>query len=86
LRKTIPINNEVFLQRVFFLQHSHFYQVIDKREVVFRDRRTELLFPGSGQPLDNNKEAVGSDTTKVHSLESVKETGMFSYINLVFLE
>ncbi|CAB3977295.1 UBX domain-containing 11-like [Paramuricea clavata] len=51
-------------------------KVIDKREVVFRDRRTELLFPGSGQSLDNNKETVGNEgnKTKIHSLESVKET------------
>ena len=51
-------------------------KVIDKREVVFRDRRTELLFPGSGQSLDNNKETAENKghKTKVHSLESVKET------------
>ncbi len=52
--------------------------MIDKREVVFRDRRTELLFPGSGQSLDNNKASVGNESsrTKVHSLESVKEMGI----------
>ena len=51
-------------------------KVIDKREVVYRDRRTELLFPGSGQSLDNKKETAGNKghKTKVHSLESVKET------------
>ena len=54
-------------------------KVIDKREVVFRDRRTELLFPGSGQSLDNNKDIEKSQDhskTKIHSLESVKETGI----------
>jgi hypothetical protein len=57
-------------------------QVIDKREVVFRDRRTELLFPGFGQSLDNNKETVGNEgnKTKIHSLESVKETGVSGFI------
>lgn len=53
-------------------------KLIDKREVVFRDRRTEILFPGSGQSLHNNKDVEKNQDgkTKIHSLESVKETGI----------
>ena len=29
--------------------------MIDKREVVYHDKRTEILFPGCGQPLDSDK-------------------------------
>ena len=68
--------------------NNFFVKLIDKREVLFRDRRTEILFPGSGQSLHNNKDVEKNQDckTKIHSLQSVKETGMipsFLYYALV---
>ena len=41
------------------------YQVQDKRDVVFEDRRTALLFPGEGQSLIGDE-----DSAKNHKVES----------------
>ncbi|XP_028409932.1 UBX domain-containing protein 11-like [Dendronephthya gigantea] len=47
----------------------------DRREEVFKDKRTELLFPGSGQSLENSGDIVGhkDSNVKIHSLESINE-------------
>ena len=45
---------------------------------MFKDRRTELFFPGSGQPLHNEKECLvenAESRTKIHSLDSIHEKG-----------
>ena len=41
------------------------YQVQDKREVVYEDRRTALLFPGMGQSLVGDEDSVTN-----HKIES----------------
>lgn len=50
-------------------------KVIDKREVVFNDRRTEILFPGSGQLLDSDKQTPSryDSKTKIHTLDEMTQ-------------
>ena len=62
--------NEKPANKCTSLMSCYGFQVTDKREVAFQDKRTELLFPGTGISLGSQKfkdQHTNTEATEVTS-------------------